>query len=198
MKRRISRGKTKRVMPQASARLSSSQIVQLLILTFITNQPTRLCPVHARLDCHAPPFDALFQPQPARPRYDNHRRVYLEVLLSTLTSSVPPMGNIFTKFLLPLHSHRHARPSTPCPNTLTRAPSHLTLPRTFQSSRKPYAFSGFGVIHSSLLRIYAPWSLSELSIVPFHLIQFDLVLLPPSFPSPSPSPQNVNDGLSST
>ena len=123
MKRRISRGKTKRVMPQASARLSSSQIVQLLILTFITNQPTRLCPVHARLDCHAPPFDALFQPQPARPRYDNHRRVYLEVLLSTLTSSVPPMGNIFTKFLLPLHSHRHARPSTPCRNTLTRAPS---------------------------------------------------------------------------
>ena len=107
------------------------------------------------------------------------------------------MSNLFTKVppLSPnsscrLHPHRHTRPATPCRNPFSRAPiplpTHPTLPRTFQSGQQTLCFLWFWCHPFSLLRIYAPWSLSRLSIVPFHPIQVDLVLLP--FPLP-PKPE---------
>lgn len=130
--------------------------MQLLILMFInkpTNHPTCVLFTLASI-CHA----ALFQPQPARPRYDNHRRVYLRVLLSTLTSSVPPWATYSSRFcrchqiplvvytLIGMHGPPHRivillaePPSLPSPP--------LPLLGRFRVTKNLMFFSGFGVIH---------------------------------------------------
>jgi hypothetical protein len=103
------------------------------------------------------------------------------------------MGNLFNKvsplspkFLCRLHPHRHARPATPCHNPLL-APPHSTLPLTSQSGRKLYVFSGFGVIRFSLLRIYAPWSLTVIDRLSSIRSKLTLSSSPSPFPLP-PSP----------
>ena len=79
----------------------------------------------------------------------------MQVLLSTLLCSLPPSETIHQVSLLSpkiLLSFTHSQVYTTRHSVVFSPylPPHLTLPRMFQSNRKRYVFSGFGVAHSFL------------------------------------------------